>query len=255
MSRPDLARILVTLLAVALVSIVGVMPPAAHAQSLNGRVWVVDDVTAQNPCTTDGVTTCPAGSWVVLHVYHVPVATAQAEHRPSVHADASQAELDAFVEAAALLVHNKHVATRSRPTLAGLARIHSRTCTANSPVTIPREIQLTGIGSPYPTIHANITYNTDSCGNAWGVGWSEYIKVSGHPVYSHNASNIYDGGGHQHDNFNGGWCDGIVGAYAAAASQTAFPKSGAHNNQYYSSGSGCNTFTDQFQAVDYWWGL
>jgi len=83
----------ILLLSALLVSVVSTFPVSVRAVSATSTVWVMDDITPQTNCTvvrtypTRTDQPCPAGT--IHHIYQVPLAQAEAEHRPYLPTNAS----------------------------------------------------------------------------------------------------------------------------------------------------------------------
>lgn len=257
---PFAARhVLAALSVTACTSALAVAPPATHAQSVGMPVWVVDDITAQSPCTAPQGGPCAAGSYQVLSIYHMGMSAAQAEHRDYLPGDAQSAQLDAFVQAEAARTHRVTVAK------AGAQHLGPRTYMATRPVSLPQVGRLaTGcntsgtesLGSVTLSwgaqVSAYLNYNTNGC--QVSPQWFSHGSVNSTPAYSTQSPQIRDGSGQKgYFGITGQGCSGITNAvHLQAQPPTGLSISNGYTYAVYASGSHCTGF-DTTNAVNWYW--
>jgi len=163
------------LLLVPVLATMGAVPRFAQAQSSGpaDSVWVADDQTAQSNCTINGL---PCAPGTVFYVHRVPLAAAQAAHKPYLAGTANSAEQDGFLESRRAQVRPAQTATVS-PSIPGLS------CTAR-PYTDAGQAYLNTIGS---SVSESSTYYVDSWCNRFARSYSTSL-VSGPLTYKNDTS-------------------------------------------------------------------
>ncbi len=228
------------LLLVPVLATMGAVPRFAQAQSSGpaDSVWVADDQTAQSNCTINGL---PCAPGTVFYVHRVPLAAAQAAHKPYLAGTANSAEQDGFLESRRAQVRPAQTATVS-PSIPGLS------CTAR-PYTDAGQAYLNTIGS---SVSESSTYYVDSWCNRFARSYSTSL-VSGPLTYKNDTSRVYDSNGTQWDNDDqsANTCAPLTntGTYHGYAITTTLP---VHIWIHYSSGSNCTWF-DTYYAVNWQW--